>query len=68
MSNVNHAEKAKSLFESGYNCCQAVLCAYADELGLDNDRSVNMTSTEVFKCYGRGQNQCFRAEPFRTGK
>lgn len=45
MSNVNHAEKAKSLFESGYNCCQAVLCAYADELGLDETTALKIASS-----------------------
>ncbi len=45
MSNVNNAEKAKSLFESGYNCCQAVLCAYADELGLDETTALKIASS-----------------------
>lgn len=45
MSNVNHDEKAKSLFESGYNCCQAVLCAYADELGLDETTALKIASS-----------------------
>ena len=30
MKNVNHAEKAKQLFFEGYNCAQAVLCAFSD--------------------------------------
>lgn len=45
MSKINHAEKAKSLFESGYNCCQAVLCAYADELGLDETTALKIASS-----------------------
>lgn len=45
MSKINHAEKAKSLFESGYNCCQAVLCAYADELGLDETTTLKIASS-----------------------
>lgn len=45
MSKINHAEKAKSLFESGYNCCQAVLCAYADELGLDETSALKIASS-----------------------
>ena len=45
MSKINHAEKAKSLFESGYNCCQAVLCAYADELGLDETNALKIASS-----------------------
>ncbi len=45
MSKINHAEKAKSLFESGYNCCQAVLCAYADELGIDETTALKIASS-----------------------
>lgn len=45
MEKINHAEKAKSLFESGYNCCQAVLCAYADELGLDETTALKIASS-----------------------
>lgn len=45
MSKINHAEKAKSLFESGYNCCQAILCAYADELGLDETTALKIASS-----------------------
>ena len=45
MEKINHAEKAKSLFESGYNSCQAVLCAYADELGLDETTAIKIASS-----------------------
>ena len=45
MEKINHAEKAKSLFESGYNCCQAVLCAYADELGIDQNTALKIASS-----------------------
>ena len=45
MEKINHAEKAKSLFQSGYNCCQAVLCAYADELGLDETTALKIASS-----------------------
>lgn len=45
MEKINHAEKAKSLFESGYNCCQAVLCAYANELGLDETTALKIASS-----------------------
>ena len=29
------AERARELFRSGYNCCQSVVLAYADIIGLD---------------------------------
>lgn len=32
---MSKADKARELFLSGLNCSQAVLCAFADELGLD---------------------------------
>ena len=32
---MNRAECGESLFKSGMSCAQSVLCAYCDELGLD---------------------------------
>ena len=32
---MNHAEKAQELFLEGYNCAQAVACAFSDLTGLD---------------------------------
>ncbi|MBR7132223.1 MAG: C_GCAxxG_C_C family protein [Clostridia bacterium] len=32
---MTHGQKAEMLFKKGYNCAQSVLCAYCDELGLD---------------------------------
>lgn len=29
-----HADRARALFQKGYSCAQAVLCAYAEETGL----------------------------------
>jgi C_GCAxxG_C_C family probable redox protein len=29
------SEKAVGLFKTGYNCAQAVLCAFEDEIGID---------------------------------
>lgn len=38
-------EKAKRLFkEGGYNCCQAVVLAYNDILGLDDETAVAISS------------------------
>lgn len=31
-----HEKRARELFLHGYSCCQAVLCAFLDELGLDS--------------------------------
>ena len=42
-------EQAKALFLQGYNCAQAVLCAFADELGLDEK-----TARTISACFGGG--------------
>ena len=34
---MSHAEKAKELFRQGYNCSQAVLCAFADKIGKNEE-------------------------------
>ena len=40
-----HEKKAAELFMSGYNCAQAAFCAFADELGLDNDFAKQISSS-----------------------
>jgi C_GCAxxG_C_C family probable redox protein len=35
---------AEETFNSGYNCCQAVVSAFHDELGLDGERAFKMAS------------------------
>lgn len=42
---MEKGEKAKKLFESGYNCSQAVVLAFQEELGLDEG---------VLKCISSG--------------
>ena len=38
-------EKAKKLFkEDGYNCCQAVVLAYNDIFGIDDDTAASLSS------------------------
>ena len=32
---MSKAEEAVKMYASGYNCCQAVACAYAKEVGVD---------------------------------
>ena len=44
MGNVASEEQAKKYFLEGkYNCCQAVICAYCDEYGIDDDAIFRMT-------------------------
>lgn len=42
---MDHSKKAVRLFKSGYNCSQAVLGAYAEELGLDLDTALKISSS-----------------------
>ncbi len=40
-----HEEKAKQLFMEGYNCAQAVFCAFSDELGVDQETALRLSSS-----------------------
>ncbi len=46
---MNKAEQAKELFMSGHNCAQAVLCAFADEVGLSQEQALAAAA-----CFGGG--------------
>ncbi len=46
---MTKAEQAKQLFLDGHNCAQAVFCAFADELGLDNQTALTLSA-----CFGGG--------------
>lgn len=41
---MTKGEKAKALFLEGYNCAQAVFGAFADELGLDFETAMKLSS------------------------
>ncbi|MBR2798472.1 MAG: C_GCAxxG_C_C family protein [Clostridia bacterium] len=40
-----HAELARNLFLQGYNCSQAVVCAFCDVTGLEIDVAARMASS-----------------------
>ena len=42
---MDHAERARALFYEGYNCSQAVFCAFADVTGLDLETSARLASS-----------------------
>ncbi len=42
---MDHAAEAKRLFLAGYNCAQAVCCAFCDETGLDMDTAARLASS-----------------------
>lgn len=46
---MNHVNKAKELYEQGFYCSQAVLAAFADELGLTEKQALQAGS-----CFGGG--------------
>jgi len=42
---MGHTEKARDLFLEGYNCAQAVLCAFSDITGIDENMSLKIASS-----------------------
>lgn len=40
----SHGEKAKALFLEGYNCTQAVVGAFYEEMGLNKEQALRMAS------------------------
>ena len=42
---IDHAERAKALFLEGYNCAQAVFCAFTDVTGLDMATAARLSSS-----------------------
>ena len=41
----DHAEKARELFLEGYNCAQAVFCAFGDLTGLETEEAARLASS-----------------------
>lgn len=42
---ANHQERAKALFMQGYNCCQSVFAAFCEELGMDLETALKLSSS-----------------------
>lgn len=42
---TDHAQKAKALFLSGYNCAQSLLAAFCDLTGLTEEQAMKMASS-----------------------
>jgi len=40
-----HEKKAVALFEEGYNCAQATLCSFAEDIGLPFEMAVKLASS-----------------------
>lgn len=41
----NHSKRAMELFKEGYNCSQSVIGAFAEELGMDFETAVRLSSS-----------------------
>ena len=42
---MNHADRARELFSCGCNCAQAVVGAYAEEIGLTQEQAMRLASS-----------------------
>ncbi len=42
---MSRADRAKELFFNGYSCAQAVLCAFCDELSIDEETAQAISSS-----------------------
>jgi C_GCAxxG_C_C family probable redox protein len=54
---MSHAEAAQTAFDQHYNCAQAVLSAYAQELGMERDAALRV-ATGFGGGMGRLANTC----------
>ena len=45
MEENKYSKKAEELFLRGYNCSQAVFCAFADDLGIDLETALKLSSS-----------------------
>ena len=42
---MDHAKRAQELFFEGYNCAQAVFCAFAQDMGLEPEAAARLSSS-----------------------
>lgn len=42
---MNHPERAETLFNQGYNCAQAVFASFSEELGMDFESALKLSSS-----------------------
>lgn len=45
MEENKYSKKAEELFLEGYNCAQSVFCAFSDELGIDFETALKLSSS-----------------------
>ena len=54
---MTRGEKAKALFEEGYNCCQAVVLSYSDILGIE-EKTLSLLASGFGGGMGRMREVC----------
>lgn len=42
---MDYSQKAKDLFNNGYSCAQAVFCAFADDINMDLETALKLSSS-----------------------
>ena len=45
MEENKYSKKAGELFRQGYNCAQSVFCAFAEDIGMDIDTALKLSSS-----------------------
>lgn len=45
MNDKDYSKKAQELFRQGYNCAQSVFCAFAEDLGMDFESALKLSSS-----------------------
>jgi hypothetical protein len=59
---MNHEETARALFYRGYNCAQAVFCAFCDQTGLTLDEAARLSSS-----FGGGTGRTLHPDNMAAG-
>ena len=44
---MNRAERAAEYHKKGYNCAQAIVCAFCDKAGLDEETAFKVSEVSV---------------------
>ena len=49
---MNRAQKAAEYHQKGYNCAQAIVCAFCDKVGLDEKTAFKVSDVIGYGLYG----------------
>ncbi|MEN6490015.1 MAG: C-GCAxxG-C-C family protein, partial [Smithella sp.] len=42
---INHSQRAMELFRRGYNCAQSVFAAFCEDMGIDFETALKLSSS-----------------------